>query len=109
MSTTTIALVTGASRGVGREAARALVQRHGVNVLAVSRDGAALRVVGRKTGAVAGKHRAGRQAAFVTHDGHVVGRVHPHQHGSHRGHAAPCTFTCSAYRLWLAAMKRRLR
>ncbi len=45
MSTTTIALVTGASRGVGREAARALVQRHGVNVLAVSRDGAALRTL----------------------------------------------------------------
>lgn len=43
MSTNDLVVVTGASRGVGREAVRALAGTHGLNVLAIARDEAALR------------------------------------------------------------------
>lgn len=43
MSTNDLVVVTGASRGVGREAVRALAGTHGLNVLAIARDEVALR------------------------------------------------------------------
>lgn len=42
MSDRPLVVVTGASRGVGREAVRALVERHRIDVLAVARDAEAL-------------------------------------------------------------------
>ncbi|MBK8949598.1 MAG: SDR family oxidoreductase [Flavobacteriales bacterium] len=45
MNQDALVVVTGASRGVGREAVRALAGTHGLNVLAVARDEGALRVL----------------------------------------------------------------
>lgn len=45
MNQDALVVVTGASRGVGREAVRALAGAHGLNVLAVARDEGALRAL----------------------------------------------------------------